>query len=1506
MSQLIDLGKLRFHFAGEWANSTTYESNDIVKYGGNVYVYTYALKTAGNLPTNTAYWALMIEGFKFKGVFNTATAYKVGDGIAHGGKVYVAVLDSTNQTPPNTTYWSQFADGIQYEGAYSGTAVYQKNDVVVYGGSVYIAKQDTTANDPTVTAYWDKFVEGISARGVYNAGTSYVPGDLVAYGPNIYRAKTNTTGNIPTTLANWELLVSGSKYQGVFSGSTTYYLNDVVTYGSNTYRSKQEQSVTLPTNAATWELLTQGFSHKGNWTSSTAYKINEVVTYGGSLFQALSDNQDVNPTVTATWNKIVYGFKNRGAWATATQYEIDDVVVWGGNSYIVLLPHASTVFETDLAGAKWQKFNSGIRWRGDWSVNTLYLKDDIVKDAVGSANIATTEHTSGSDFATDKTAGKWDVFVTGGADILPALQTGDAGQSLTVKGDGANLDWVGATQSDKAFYVAPHGVDAPQYGKNLAAPFASIKYATQQCGPGATIFVKTGTYNEQLPITIPSNTAIVGDNQRTVVIQPAAGNSDDGTTPNAQSTMFLMSDGSILNKMTFKGMTGWVPGATADDVTTSTIKGVVARLNPASPVVHKSPYVLECSAIGSGLIGAIIDGSVHATGAKTMIFHGYTIISDNGIGYWVKDGGKAEIVSCFTYYCYFGYTASGGGFIRSLNGNNSYGTWGATSRGFDSSETPINGTVLGQQINILYQGGNINAGDTVTSNTGATGIVTNAQISANKIYVKNTTGTFALGDTLDFTSGGEATVSAGALENQKGFVLVLTGLGQLPKPGASITLADDSFSYVIQSVTGTYVDSNSTIVVVLAQEKPTGSSSGIGAIIRYKYSQIRLTGHDFLSIGTGGITTTNYPGTPIQPAAQGSETDEAYPGRVYYVSTDQDGNFRVGEYFRIDQATGRATLNASAFDLAGLTSLKLGSIGAQLGETINEFSSDGTLSGNSNTAVPTEQAVRTYVDDILNNAVLEIQTNPALSTSAQLNKAGYYLRSDGSSSYWDSMVQISGESSFTYALGYATTLSYTATSLVVASPTFTWSLTGAPTGVTINSSGALAISNTVASGTYSILVIASDGKFTARKPLALTINADYPIFLNNEVLPTNIAPNTAVSLNRAVSTATGGVYTISSGALPTWLSLNSSTGMITGTAPSTTAASETYNFVVSVTKGIYTATKTFGWVFTRAFPQGQAMYTTPGSYSWTAPQGVTSVSVVAVGAGGVSGYSWSSGSGGGGGGLGWKNNIPVTPGQAYTVCVGCTVPPGCTCPSESYASGTQAGSSWFNSCSTVMGGGAGTISGECCATRGGTFCGDGGGCGGNSSYSWPSGSGGGAGGYSGNGGWACYGSCCPGCGGGGSAGMSSYSSTYGLGGGGGTGLFGQGTSGDGGFNPQQYCIWGNGCGTSWKCGGYGGIGGSYCNGTGLNGHTGENSCCYCYQYVGYSYPGSSCYTGESCFFNINNALHQRTGGYPGGGAGNNGSNANCNSKGGEGGVRIIWGNNRSFPSTNTGNLPTLG
>ena len=130
---------------------------------------------------------------------------------------------------------------------------------------------------------------------------------------------------------------------------------------------------------------------------------------------------------------------------------------------------------------------------------------------------------------------------------------------------------------------------------------------------------------------------------------------------------------------------------------------------------------------------------------------------------------------------------------------------------------------------------------------------------------------------------------------------------------------------------------------------------------RSKFSNARLTGHDFLSVGVGNKVETNYPDVNEANVVQGNETSTYGPGKVFYVSTDQGGNFRVGDLFAVNQLTGAATLDASAFNLSGLTELRLGSLGGQIGEAISEFSSDETMSGNSNNATPTEFAVVGYI-----------------------------------------------------------------------------------------------------------------------------------------------------------------------------------------------------------------------------------------------------------------------------------------------------------------------------------------------------------------------------------------------------------------------------------------------------------------------------------------------------------------------------------------------------------------
>lgn len=191
---------------------------------------------------------------------------------------------------------------------------------------------------------------------------------------------------------------------------------------------------------------------------------------------------------------------------------------------------------------------------------------------------------------------------------------------------------------------------------------------------------------------------------------------------------------------------------------------------------------------------------------------------------------------------------------------------------------------------------------------------------------------------------------------------------------------------------------------------------------------------------------------------------------------------------------------------------------------------------------------------------------------------------------------------------------------------------------------------------------------------------------------------------------------------------------------------------------------------------GEAIYTTPGTYNWTCPSGVTSVIAVCIGGGGggVAGNGYYARAGGGGG-LGWKNDIPVTPGQSYTVVVGAG-------GAGVYLSNTSnpGGDSYFINNTTVLGEGANR-------ETGGGHIGDGGGNGGNGGYSTSniySSGGGGTGGYLGNGGNGDYytGQGTDGTGGaGGGAGGSTEGGAGGIGGG--VGIYGIGNSGSAGAYP---------------------------------------------------------------------------------------------------------------------------
>ena len=570
------------------------------------------------------------------------------------------------------------------------------------------------------------------------------------------------------------------------------------------------------------------------------------------------------------------------------------------------------------------------------------------------------------------TGTRGDILFYNSSGTIQKLSLGTSGKIL--KSNGTDLVYGDSGATTNVYYVAKNGSDSSGAGGSLDAPFASIKYAVANIGtPTATapaiIFVKSGTYLEaQLPIVVPAHTTIAGDSIRATVIKPASGLDSGGSIQNNRSTLFKMSNATVLQDVVMDGMGGYTPGSPAHKPESATIGGVYLALNNASPVSTKSPYIYNCTSFGNGATGAVLDGSVHASGNRSMLFHTYTAVHSDGLGIFLKANANAEMISTFTYYCQVGYAAIGGSKIRSLNSSNAYGEYAVYSAGFDAGESANTGVVKGTMLvytNVLSS--SFQDGETVTGGTsGATAKVVNVQAEPKRIYIVNKSGTFQASETVTGgTSGATATLTSGTVEvNQSGRILVST-FATIPDAGDSLQFnSTDGNAFQIQSVSTVTISSVAYRVLVFSTSRATAVAADVGLTVRKEFSLVRLTGHDFLQVGTGGTDTTNWPNNPTQNPNQSYQvmTNATDPGRVYYTATDELGNFYVGDQFQVNQATGNVTLDASAFDLSGLESLRLGSVGGLIGASVNEFSTDGTLGQNSNNKVPTQAAVKTYVD----------------------------------------------------------------------------------------------------------------------------------------------------------------------------------------------------------------------------------------------------------------------------------------------------------------------------------------------------------------------------------------------------------------------------------------------------------------------------------------------------------------------------------------------------------------
>jgi len=506
---------------------------------------------------------------------------------------------------------------------------------------------------------------------------------------------------------------------------------------------------------------------------------------------------------------------------------------------------------------------------------------------------------------------------------------------------------------ENVFYVSPQGQDY-NTGKTLASAFRTIKQAcaaandyivsaSQSPLPRVTIFVKTGYYTEEAPITVPRNTSIIGDNLRTVVIRPSTATKGENLflMNNATYAWGLRLEGCELDSLTDprKGFFfAFAPGAYI--VTSPYVQNCTANHAPADKFYVPLDYETGNPEVGNGPGGMIVDDSVldGYSPLRSMIVDAYTQVAFNGIGICVRGAGYAQLVSFFTNFSHVGVWCIDGGHASLLNSNTTFGDYGIRASGkrilvvpdvstvSTSSSAPASSILKAEksaiqnymiaklQVSGSYSGSYLNPSSAAYISTiKDSGILIDA-ISSDLLGKTP-------GRTVQFTQGlfkGQDTTIS------KMYTLpTASGFDKAPiavfRVNDGLAMANDFVKswqyikeYIITDPAGKFgsfsFDTKQKIEDLLDIPINTITSAVLNnepTLLQEFGSLATSTSHDFSYAGSG----VNFLGLPANQGGIGKtniniRVFQENGGRVFHTSGDETGDFYTGQDFVIRQATG--------------------------------------------------------------------------------------------------------------------------------------------------------------------------------------------------------------------------------------------------------------------------------------------------------------------------------------------------------------------------------------------------------------------------------------------------------------------------------------------------------------------------------------------------------------------------------------------------------------------------
>ena len=679
------------------------------------------------------------------------------------------------------------------------------------------------------------------------------------------------------------------------------------------YLDVNNQKVGVRTTSPTHELQVNGTLQTTNLIVDNRADIADVTVQGSTI----STNR---PYLNlGTFDNIVYQNKLR---VDSIDVEGNVISTNDSNANLELRPNGTGF--VDVYGN--MDVNGSIHATGDISADGSIIlgdanTDDVVFNAEVSSDIIPDSHNTyqlGSDPATGGKA--WaDVWVN-------QLRASSVQADVTIV-DGVDL----TLRQGNIWYVAENGDDT-HAGDHQQDPVASIKYALETLAqPGDTVYVYPGVYTEQFPIAVPKGVSIRGHSLRGVKVVP--------TTETRYNDAFLLQGETTVEDIT---VADFYSGGNLYETTAASAGSATINVGPA-PFAHT--YVSGGTISISGIDYAISNATYNHTTGVVVITHAGpdagvgTSVFVSGLAFSCNGGTRTFPDNGYAFRFATDYeVTSRSPYLKNIT----VITKGSTvttedPRGFNAGDAGkgayIDGayaTTNSNEASMLFHSATfITPGvDAITATNGVRVEWLNSfTYFANRsfyLYDSNdgkygqgrtrvrltgVTGTFAASETITFTSTDNSTIITGTIDEVEGTDIVYiqgkkedfvgfdyTPLSISSSGGATATEIIDvdfrEFGAEVRSIGSASVYGNYGLV---------GDGPGV---IMY------AIGHNLAYIGNGK-EITNDPLTVIQA----NEVIESNNAKIRYNSVDHEGDFRVGDLFRVDQATGTVDFSVSDFTI---------------------------------------------------------------------------------------------------------------------------------------------------------------------------------------------------------------------------------------------------------------------------------------------------------------------------------------------------------------------------------------------------------------------------------------------------------------------------------------------------------------------------------------------------------------------------------------------------------------